>query len=230
MRNKKIAGLFFALGAALALFLSCTGFFSTSLASWAQRDPAGLLPALTAANVNDLVKKTANDPALSLELLKKIKNTVNSVSGGEKALLQAAALNAAANAAAPVKAVQKYIDGDTEVNKNNAADLFNKITGELKNRAETAETLKGILPAAAVPGNPEFDAFVNAADPYYLALAAAILFADDAVKSGDSAGYMAAYTSPGASPLAEALTKAAFDKGGDTLGIAGDLLDNLHLN
>jgi hypothetical protein len=230
MRNKKIAGLFFVFWAASALVLSCTGFFSTSLASWAQRDPAALLPAVTAGNVNDLIKKAANDPALSLELLKKIKGAVNSTAGGEKALLQAAALNAAANAAAPVKAVQKYIDGDTEINGSNAAELFNKIAGELKNRAETAETLKGILPATAVPGNPEFDAFVEAADPYYLAMAALVLFADDAVRSGDSAGYIAAYASPGgASPLAEALAKAALDKDGDKLGIAGDLLENLHL-
>jgi hypothetical protein len=230
MRNKGIAGLFFVFWAASALFLSCTGFFSTSLAPWAQRDPAALLPAVTAGNVNDLVKKAANDPALSLELLKKIKSTVNNTTGRERALLQAAALNAAANAAAPVKAVQKYIDGDTDIDESNAADLFNKIAGELKNRAETAETLKGILPAAAVPGDPEFDAFVDAANPYYLAMAAVILFADDAVRSGDSAGYIAAYTSPGASSLVEALAKAALGKGGDTLGIAGDFLDNLHLN
>jgi hypothetical protein len=230
MKNKKITGLFFVFGAVSALFLSCTGIFSTSLAPWAQRDPAGLLPALNAGNVNDLVKMTANDPALSLELLKRIKNTANGASGGEKALLQAAALNAAANAVAPVKAAQKYIDGDTEIDGSNAADLFNKIAGELKNLAETAETLKEILPATAVPGDPEFDVFIAASDPYYLAQAAMIFFANDAIRSGDSTGYINAYHSPGASPLAEALTKAALDKGGDTLGIIGDLLDNLHLN
>jgi hypothetical protein len=229
MRNKKIEVLFFVFGFS-ALFLSCSGFFSTSLASWAQRDPSKLIPAVTAGNVNDLIKKSKNNPALSLELLKKIRGTVNTVSAGEKAILQAAALNAAANAADPVKAVQKFIDGDTEIDGTNAADLFNKITGELKNLAETAENLKGALPATAVPGDPEFDAFIAVADPYYLALAAAVLFANDAVQDGDSAAYISGYTNPGASPLAEALAKAALDRGGDTLGIAGDLLDNLHLN
>ncbi|MDR1287066.1 MAG: hypothetical protein LBK08_05615 [Treponema sp.] len=215
--------------AVLALFSSCTGFFSTSLASWAQRDPASLVPAVTAGNVNSLIDKAAGDPSLSLAILNRIREPAAAALGGEKAVLQAAALRAAVNAAAPARAVLNHIDEDTEVDSGNAAGLFNLIIGDLKNLPQTAWALRGILPAVFLPGNSEFDTFLAVSDPYYLAMSAAVLFADDAARSGNSASYVSGYASPGASPLAEALAQAAMDKGGDTLGVMGDFFGNLNL-
>ncbi|MDR0600872.1 MAG: hypothetical protein LBG42_00690 [Treponema sp.] len=229
MKHEKLYSVLFIATAIPILFSSCTNFFSTSLASWARRDPSALIPAVMAGNVNGLVEKAANDPALSLALLKSIRDAVRGTFGTGRTVLQAAAVKAAVNAAAPASAVLNHIDEDTEINSGNAADLFNRIVSDIKNLPETAGALKEALPAAAVPGDPEFDAFTGAADPYYLAMAAMVIFADDAVRSGNSAAYISGYTFPGRSSLVEALVQAAQDKGGDKLGIVGDLLDNLHL-
>ncbi|MDR1420228.1 MAG: hypothetical protein LBI86_07635 [Treponema sp.] len=230
MKKEKTRGFVFMLAALSALFSSCTGFFSTSLASWAQRDPAALIPAVTAGNVNGLVDKAANDPALSLAVLNRIREAAAGALGAEKTVLQAAAIRAAVNAAAPARAVLNHIDENTEVDSGNAADLFTSIVGDIKNLSLTSGALRAILPAVPLPGNPEFDAFIGASDPYCLAMAAAVLFADDAVRSGDGAAYISGYTSPGGSSLAEALAQAATDRGGDTLGILGDFLENLNLS
>ncbi|MDR1104779.1 MAG: hypothetical protein LBL44_00345 [Treponema sp.] len=216
--------------AVLALFSSCTGFFSTSLASWAQRDPASLVPAVTAGNVNGLIDDAAGDPSLSLAILNRIRESAATALGAEKTVLQAASLRAAVNAAAPARAVLNHIDENTEVNSGNAAGLFNLVIADLKNLPQTAGALREILPAVFVPGNSEFDAFIGASDPYYLAMAATVLFADDAARSGNIAAYVNGYAAPGASPLAEALAQAAMDRGGDSLGIMGDFLDNLNLS
>jgi hypothetical protein len=212
---------------------SCTVFFSTSLASWAKRDTDGLLPPVTAGNVRELIDMAGTDPAMSLSLLGKIGDAVNGSSGDVKAGLQAAALKAAANAVQPAQAVLKHAGSLTEINDSGeAVDLFNKVLGDMKNLTAAADLVTNLLPANAVPGDNEFDRFAAASDPQDLAMIAAVIFAADAVKSGDSAAYLTGYTTGGSSDLAEALAQAALDKvdsGEGDLGLARSLLEQLGL-
>jgi hypothetical protein len=212
------------------LIVSCTDFFSTSLAPWAQRDPDSLIPKVTTGNVKDLVRQAANNPDLSLAVLKKIRDAEKKASGGDATALQLAALDAASNATGPVQTMLKHADElqniDTE---DGAKELVVKVIDDMTNLSETGKLLKEIIPDP-VADPPGFQAFVDAADPVDLAMAAAmVLLAADAANSPDKADYITNYA-PGSSPLAEALAVAAVNKDTDgKMGPAADLLKNLGL-
>lgn len=223
-----------ALFPALLLPLSCTQFFTTSLAPWAARDPSDLIPAVKASNVADLVAMAAGDPAMSLEVLKGIESAVAKASEADKPALQAAALEAAANASGVGPAIL-----------NTAGDVVSSLDGEdpdavksvivgavagLGQLAQTSASLTALLPDPA--DTAAFDAFVAAASPDDLASAAVVLLAAEAKASGDVSGYLdtfdpAAPASP-AGELAVALATAAAENYTGT-GPLADLLSALGL-
>jgi hypothetical protein len=215
--------------------LSCTDFFSTSLASWAQRDPASLIPGVTTGNVQDLVRTAENDPALSLELLKKIKAAADQAGPEAAAMLRAQGLKAGANAVDLGSSLLNSIDDISVVgDSGQAADMLVKAINAMPNLAATAAVLSGLVPDPASE-TAAFDAFIDAADLNDLAMAAAVLLAAEAKASGDSAGYIGGIdlADPAKPPsaLVQVLAKRAKDKydAGDGGGLVGDLLEGLGL-
>jgi hypothetical protein len=215
----------------LAMLASCTDFFSTSLASWAKRDPASLIPTVTTGNVNDLIRMSENDPDLSLELLRKIKAAADRAGPEEAAALRAAGLKTGANA---VDLGSSLINNITDMSDVGNADQARKMLSDaingMPNLAETSAALSGLIPDPS--DTAAFDAFTAAADLNDLAMAAVILLAAEAKASGNSSDYISSITTPSAAPpLVQALANAAKTKydveGGE--GLVGDLLEGLGL-
>jgi len=166
------------------IFISCTDIFTNSLGKWAARDKSKLIPKVTVDNVDELIALAENDPDLSLEVLRKIRDAANGMSDEDRAKLQAAALEAAANASGGANAILEglgsltSIDEDTDVEKI-VMDALNA----MKNLDETTRLLSDILPVPADPKHPENDeafmAFANNASASDLALAAVLLLAGE---------------------------------------------------
>jgi hypothetical protein len=209
--------------AIFGLFFSCTDVFTTSLGTWAQRDPSSLIPKVTKSNVQELIALTENSPDQSLALLYGIADAAN----GNPAL-QAAALQAAANASGFGAALLKHAGNIDEIDQNNAGDYVADAIKDMSNLGEVSDVLLSTLPN---PASPAWNDFVESASAEDLAIAAAVLLAAEAKKSGDPAAYISA--SPPAIPsdafnLAEDLATAAAGTytGG---GFLNDLLDGLGL-
>jgi hypothetical protein len=216
-----------------SVLASCTGFFSTSLAPWAARDPASLVPPVDTGNVDELIRKSENNPGMSLEVLKKIKEAAKKAGPGEAGALQAAALKAASNASGMGSALLQQAGNISEFmnNTGSAIDMVTDTLNQMDNLLSAGENLAEIIPP---PGTGEFDAFVEKADPNDLAIAAAILLASEAKKSGSGKDYLDSFHSGGALAPEETLAvqlAAAASKQGDK-GLSGalkDILDSLHL-
>jgi hypothetical protein len=213
------------------VFVSCTDFFTSSWGEWAARDPASLIPKVTASNVDELISMTENNPGLSLELLKKINGAVGSASGSDKARLQNAAITAAVNAS-----------DFTNVLMNNAADvssledadnvkaLITNTLNSMGNLTTVSDTLTGVL-------DQDTAAFKASASADDLAMAAALILAGEAKKTGDLDNF-SNYTNgaPTGTPLALAEELAVAAKGkyedpanGNTGSLLYDLLGKLNL-
>jgi hypothetical protein len=175
--------------AAAGLVFSCTGFFSTSLASWAARDPASILPPINTGNVGDLIASSENNPDMSLEVLKKIKDAMQNASPEEASSLQASALQAAANASNLGPALLNKIGDISSAtgNMDDAKQLVVSTLNEMSNLGATSDTLTSMLPE---PGTPSFEAFVEKASADDLATAAAVLIAAEAKGKVDSDEYI----------------------------------------
>ncbi|MDR2617293.1 MAG: hypothetical protein LBC62_00345 [Treponema sp.] len=213
------------------LFISCTEFFSTSLAPWAARDPDKLIPKVTANNVDGLLAQAENDPDLSLALLKKISDAAGNASSGDKAKLQNAALEAATNAAGLGQAVLGRAGEIASVdNPDDAKNLLTNAINDMSNLEAAASILTNTLPDPA--NDTALKNFTDTASPEDLATAAALLLAGEAKKSGDIDGYINSSfnkDSPDLSPaenLAVKMAEAAKDKYTDT-GANGPLKDLL---
>jgi hypothetical protein len=233
----KIHRFLFSLGAFVAggaLVVSCTDFFSTSLAPWAARDPASLLPAVNAGNVNDLIAMSENNPDMSLEILKKINDAVQNAGEDEASSLRAAALQAAANASNLGPTLLNKVDDISTVieNPENARGLVIETLNDMANLGETRDALTSMLPE---PG-PAFDAFVEKASADDLAIAAAVLLAAEAKDAINSEEYFENFNpedpeiSPSAS-LAVLLAAEANKKyvDSDSGSRFKDILDGLNL-
>ncbi|MDR1212074.1 MAG: hypothetical protein LBK40_07580 [Spirochaetaceae bacterium] len=196
----KVLALFPVLG--IFSLVSCTDFFSTSLATWAQRDRTKLNIKVTASNVDDLIAQNGNDPDTSLAILKGIEAALKGASGQSKLDLESAALEAAANAAGLGNTVlgksQEILDAiDSGVDADVLA-LVENVIDSLDNLGATASTLLAALPD---PGDPTaFEAFIENSDPTKLALAAAVLLASEAEQAGGASGYIAGFTGTPSSP------------------------------
>ena len=211
---------------------SCTDFFSTSLASWAQRDPASLVPEVTTGNVRDLVRMAENDPDLSLELLREIKAAADRAAPGAAAFLQAEGIRAGINAVDLGSSLLHGIDDIARVgDPDEARGMLVNAINAMPNLTETGAVLSDLVPDPS--DTAAFDAFIAAADLNDLAMAAAVLLAAEAKNSGDSAGYIndidLADSGKPPSALVRALAgeaKAKYDAG-DGSGLVGDLLEGL---
>jgi len=214
-----------------AVFISCTDFFSNSWAPWAARDPDKLVPTVTAGNVKELVEMAENNPDLSLAVLKKIRDAAKKARGVDKQKLRESAMEAAANAAglgpAILGAADKLISIDSD---EEARDLILDALDSMKNLTAATDLLESTLPK---PGDPDFDDFVNAADPNDLAMAAALLIAGEAKKKSDPGEYINDFNSSGSltdqEKLAIALAEAALNHQGELSGPLKDVLDGLNL-
>ncbi|MDR1617506.1 MAG: hypothetical protein LBS06_00480 [Treponema sp.] len=231
-KNNLPLGMVFCAAAVLCMLTSCTDFFSTSLASWAQRSPSSLIPGVTTGNVQDLIRTAENDPELSLEVLKKIRDAANRAGPEAAARLQAAGLKAGVNAVDMGSSLVNSIGNMTDVGDPDEAKgmLVNTINA-MPNLAETGAVLSDLIPD---PSNTAaFEAFTAAADLNDLAMAATVLLAADAKASGNSAAYINAVdgTSSTVSGKVLALANAAKVKydAGDGGGLVGDLLEGLGL-
>jgi hypothetical protein len=236
MKNNSLSSAMVFCAAAIPVFcvLACTDFFSTSLASWAQRDPSSLVPTVTTGNVRDLVRRSGNDPKLSLEVLKKIKTAADHAGPDAAALLRAEGLKAGANAVGLGSSLLNSIDDISNVGDPvEAKGMLVNTINIMPNLEETAAVLRGLVPN---PANTDaFDAFIATADLNDLAMAAAVLLAAEAKASGDSAGYIddidLANTAKPPSPLVQVLAEKAkekYDAGGGK-GLVGDFLKGLGL-
>ncbi|AEF80687.1 hypothetical protein [Leadbettera azotonutricia] len=245
MAKVKIPRVFPILGVVLiwgGLFVSCTEFFSTSLAPWAARNPDNIIPAVTTGNVDELIAMTENNPDMSLAVLKKIEDAAKNATGDAKTALQTAALEAAVNATGMGSAVLNNVDKLVTVDEDNAKKLVLDAIHDMKNLDASCKTLMGILPPPppiTYPPTPDpaFDAFTANANPDELAMAAAMLLAGELNKQDDPEAYINDFdpkniNDPESSAnLAAALALvAAIDY--DTIednGPLRQLLDGLHL-
>jgi hypothetical protein len=210
------------------VFGSCSDFFTHSLGEWAQRDPNSLIPSVTTGNIQNLLDMTANDPDLSLALLKKIADS----NDASDPALQTAALQAAANAAGLGAAILQNAGNVKDLDETTARDIVVNVVNGLGNLGEAASLLTGILPdVTAVTFDPATDpawlAFTAVSSPGDLAMAAAVLIAADAKASGDPAAFFT--TAPPADTLAVRLAvEASKNPGGDD-SFLEDVLKGLKL-
>lgn len=228
MKNAVRFGIFFMMW---PLLFSCTDFFSTSLAPWAARDPNSLIPPVTTGNVDELIAGAENNPDMSLAILKKINDALKGADADEASSLQAAALEAAANASGLGPAILNQADDISQImeDKDNAKGLVIDALNDMPNLKETGETLTSILPE---PGTPEFAAFVEKADADDLATAAAILLAAEAKNQGeDYINTFDASAATGSAKLAVELAAAASRKYEETESSSRlkDILEGLNL-
>ena len=214
-----------------ALLVSCTDFFSSSLASWAARDPANLIPDVTIDNVNELIEIAQNDPDLSLELLIKIEEAAEGASGGEKAELQAAAVDAAANA---VGLGQTILNSAGELagieDAESAKDAILGAIDSMPNLEDACAALYELLPKD--PSGEEFENFINTATPDDIALAAILLLAGEAKKNAeDIEGYVNTFDADSGpeAKLALNLAAALADKEEELSETLFDILESLNL-
>lgn len=215
--------------------LSCRQFFTTSLAPWAARDPASLIPPVTTGNIDDLLEQSANNPDQSLALLDTIADAVSTASAADAVVLQAAALTAASNASGVATAVLQNTGTllDTMQNNGDIIPVISDAISGLSNLAPTADLLAAILPA---PSTAAFDAFVAQASPEDLAMAAIVLLASEAQASGGVETYISSFDPQSGSlstteTLAVALasaTAASYAASGGT-GPLADILAGLNL-
>ena len=218
---------------------SCEQLFTTSLAPWAARDPASLIPTVTADNVTDLIDQSANNPEQSMALLDAIADAMADASASEAAVLQAAALEAGSNSSGVATAIFSnagtLLDTlETMESSEEIIPLISDAIADLSNLAGTATDLVSILPD---PSNTTaFDAFVAQATPEDLAMAAIVLLAAEAqADTGGVETYITGFDpttpAPGPEALAVALAEAAADSyaaSGGT-GQLADILAGLNL-
>jgi hypothetical protein len=212
------------------LLVGCTDFFTNSWGTWAARDPSKLVPRVTAGNVKELVSIAANNPDLSLEVLKGINKAMGGASEAEQAELQAAALNAALNASNMINAIMSNASAAGDL-KDEAAviSLIEDTMSSMGNLVAAANLLVEILP---VPPGQAFDDFADKASADDLAKAAALILAGKAKEAGDLDIFSdygttgTAILSTAEQALIEALANAAKDKYA-AAGKTGDLLYGL---
>jgi hypothetical protein len=229
------------LGIVLFSLGSCTQFFTTSLATWAQRDPADLVPEVTASNVDTIVEQADKSPDLSKSVLKKIEETLKDnppKSTEDKVKLQTAALDAAANASGLVPALLDNSEDivnaiDSENPEDTVIPLVSEIIAGLDNLSDVSTSLIAIIPD---PDTDAFNAFVAEASPEDLAMAAIILLTAEAQTAGGVQEYIENFDPESSSlsgdeALAVALATQAVDlyatEGGT--GHLSDILGSLNL-
>ncbi|MDR0402394.1 MAG: hypothetical protein LBH35_02265 [Treponema sp.] len=205
-------------------FFSCGDFFTTSLASWARRDPSSLIPPVTAGNVSELLELTENNPDQALALLKGIKDA------GAGPTLQAAALQAASNASGLGAAILQHADDIGNINETNAKEIVIDTLNGLGNVVEAGTVLEEILPDPSSAA--DWNAFVAVSGAEDLAMAAALLLAGKAKASGDPDAYITGFSSISSPDSTEVLAKELADaarnkhSGG---GFLEDILSGLNL-
>ena len=223
--------------ALLGALVSCRQVFTTSLGSWAARDPKSLIPTVSSANVADLVSLSENNPALALEVLKGIKNAMASAKGAEKASLQNAAVTAAANASGVGSAILSNAGNinDTLSSGGDVVGVVSTAIAGLGSLSDTSALLKDTLPSPTTD-KAGYDEYVKSASAESLANAAVVLLAAQAQKSGGVETYINSTFDPAVptnaeETLAVALAASAADKyateGGT--GPLADILGSLNL-
>jgi len=216
----------------IASLFSCRQFFTNSLAEWAARDPSSLVPKVNSSNVSELVDSFADSPDHSLELLEEIEDALDGSNAQETAILQTAALEAAANASGIVPALLENSDDILEAMEDEEAiiDLIDSTVNSLDNLAESAALLLDILPDPTDTG--AFDAFIENADPEDIAMAAIVLLASEASASGGVEAYINSFDpdtpASDAEIMAVALAEAAAAAEGPD-GTIADFLENINL-
>jgi hypothetical protein len=183
-------GILFAL-AVLIFPLSCTEFFSTTLAPWAARDSASLIPPVTAGNVQDLIAQAENNPDLSLAILQRIKTAKETAKGEELSRLQAAALEAAVNATGLGSSLLSKAGEISNVvgDADKAKDLVIDAINGMSNLSEASSLLDAILPKSG-DGSAAFQSFVDASSSENLAMSAAVLLAAESKKHASVNDYV----------------------------------------
>jgi hypothetical protein len=214
------------------VFVSCTDFFTTSWGEWAARNPANLIPKVTAGNVQELVDMAENNPDLSLEVLKKIGAAVGGASGGDKTKLQNAAVAAALNASDLTGALMNNASNVSNLeDPEQVKDLISNTLNGMDNLGPASDALTAILAQ-------DTEAFKDSASADDLAMAAALILAGEA-KKADNADLFDDLDNATIPPESQAAVdlakdlagKAAekYDAGGGDNSVLKDLLDKLGL-
>lgn len=226
---------------ALALS-SCQQFFTTSWGTPLARDPKDLIAPVTAENVEDQLEAAKNDPAVAAALLDKIADAVKDASAADKPVLQAAAVDAASSASGIGAAVLENSDAliDALNNSGDVLAVVDSALAGLSGAADAGATLLDVIPDP-VADKDAFDAFVAAATPDQLAMAAVTLVVGEAVAASAASGgtpmdYLQAIDpaapDAGAQAVAVALAQAAVDAsnaGGGDNSLLATLLSNFNL-
>ncbi len=162
---------------------SCQQFFTTSLAESLARDPDSLVPEVDASNAAELVELAQNDPDLAMSVLDGINDAMAGASAADQVLLRTAAVDAAASASGIGPAVLSVADQLAEADESEIIGIMDQTLAGLGNLEEAADGLLLALPDPA--DTVAFDAFVAAADPGQLAVAALTLMASEAALDQD---------------------------------------------
>jgi hypothetical protein len=124
--------------------------FTSSWAPWAARDLNAILPEVNSGNARDMVDQFADDPDMSLEILKKIAAAINKTkSPEEKTKLRTAALDAAINASGIMDA---FIGSITDFLEDDKRDLKMVVDtfGGIKNTESISTSLVSSFSEVAV--------------------------------------------------------------------------------
>jgi len=158
---------------------SCQQFFTTSLAEVLARDPDSLVPEVDASNAADLAALAQNDPAMAMSVLDGINDAMAGASAADQVLLRTAAVDAAASASGIGPAVLSVADQLAKAEDD--AAMITIMDQTLSGLGNLEEAASGLLSALPDPTDTiAFDAFVAAADPGQLAVAALTLMASEA--------------------------------------------------
>ncbi|MDR3138898.1 MAG: hypothetical protein LBT95_04405 [Treponema sp.] len=217
---------------------SCSDFFSTPLFPGAARDPSRLIPPVTVNNVDDLILKSENNPALALAVLQKIQAALKGLSEDEARRLQVAALKAAANAVAIGPSLFNSLGGmPTSLKQGQMRDLLADALKGIPNLPETGAALVAVIPdPEGDKGN--FDAFTKSAKTDDLVFASLTLVAAEVKENGSNLkDYIASFNAsdqlPPQADLAVRIAQAAAKKiqiDGEALTIPlHDILRELNL-
>jgi len=162
---------------------SCQQFFTTSLAEALARDPDSLVPDVDASNAADLAELAQNDPAMAMSVLDGINDAMAGASAADQVMLRTAAVDAAASASGIGPAVLSVADQLAAADESEIIGIMDQTLAGLGNLEEAADGLLLALPDPA--DTVAFDAFVAAADPGQLAVAALTLMASEAASDPD---------------------------------------------
>lgn len=175
---------------------SCQNVFTTSLAKPFARDPASLVPKVTAKNAANVAAQVENDPDASLEVLEDLSSLVANSSGTKQTELVVLALNVSSSASGvggallqkvdPIADLLKDGDFNDDATQDELFAVIDSALSSMDNLSDSASTLEDILNTPGVT----VDSIKDTATADEMAMAAIVLLSNSASSGGGVSTYV----------------------------------------